>query len=95
MPAGSERFTPFVGASLLANRGAQRAVLQASIRRQASSHKVKLPFALGESTLTHAASHLAGSLDQFNLVAVWVGDKGNHRAAAFDRAGLAGDLAAG
>ena len=93
-PAGGERFVLLVGASLLANRGDQRAAPQANIRWQANSYKIKPPVALVKSTLTHAASHLAGSLDQFDLVAIRVGDKGNHRAAAFDWAGLAGDLAA-
>jgi hypothetical protein len=46
MPAGGERFAAFVGASLLANRGDQRAVPQANIRRQASSHKDKRPLAV-------------------------------------------------
>jgi hypothetical protein len=35
-----------VGASLLANRGDQRALPQANIRRQASAYKDKLPLAV-------------------------------------------------
>jgi hypothetical protein len=44
--AGSERFTPFVGASLLANRRDEQASHQANIRWQASSHKFKCPLAV-------------------------------------------------
>jgi hypothetical protein len=42
-PAGTERLSPLVGASLLANRGDEQASHQANIRWQASSHKDKRP----------------------------------------------------
>src|SRR5665647_1231461 len=47
------------------------------------------------SQLTQTSAHSAlGTLDQFNLVAIRVSHKGNHRAAALDRAGFARDVAA-
>ena len=40
-------------------------------------------------------ARIVGALDQLDLVAVRVGDKGDHGAAALDRAGLARHVAAG
>jgi hypothetical protein len=46
MPAGGERLSSLVGASLLANRRDEQASHQASICWQASSYKDKCPLAV-------------------------------------------------